>query len=690
MAEFTGTTPQVQVEQPPEVVEYSQGYMNLTQTQRDTIEHPAWVFLIFIAYGLFKRVRTVPNTFILFASIANVGASTACFIGYAGIIAGEDSALCHTQAFLLEMFMQSDPWWSLAMAVNVFLVFFFALNPNAFRDYLWLYCLVCYGLPSIPAIVLLAHSPSNTHYYGNATLWCWIADTWNPLRIYTYYLPIWTCIFLSGLVYLAVGYQVFHQRNQLRNLTFSNQGKNCSGSDHREHIELGEKHSYGISAGRNSPCPTVIPMDLSNHPGCYGTVTTQVEVNISDNTDMQSMALTRDASSPTPSITEVPLAAHPPGHNNNNINSIHPWASNCSSSSSSNSEDHIVPPSAIYSSGSGGSGGGISPPYHTTTTHHVHIHHATDITAGSGQPKSSLKKTTYIHSGHGGYGHTYSSYNRTSNTTTTGQCPSSSSAAHHVHTSSCTYANHRNQQSSRFTNRTRLHSLLSTIRRPFRKFWAKLHRLDPIKLAYLRTSFVFAISILVTWTPSSINRVHSLLYPKNTSYPLNLASAVVLPLQGVWNAVIFMATTWVVLREEVEALWKRSRVGTWWMRRRQSMSLRPGTGSGTSQGGVQNVMGSQRGVRLGSDGLPSSTTIGGSVHVCVGGGGKGRGSGKGHKAWRNGNGAYGYGVPHAPAMKDDFETRSCGSSSGKKNKSKKGPMDPNRLGTVRVIRGGSL
>lgn len=109
MDEFTGTT-QAQVEQPP--VEYSQGYMNLTQTQRNTIEHVErigaslsllGVFLIFIAYGLFKRVRTVPNTFILFASIANVGASTACFIGYAGIVAGENSALCHTQAFLLEM-----------------------------------------------------------------------------------------------------------------------------------------------------------------------------------------------------------------------------------------------------------------------------------------------------------------------------------------------------------------------------------------------------------------------------------------------------------------------------------------------------------------------------------------------------------------------------------------------------------
>ncbi|KAL0475101.1 hypothetical protein QR685DRAFT_567955 [Neurospora intermedia] len=689
MDEFTGTT-QAQVEQPP--VEYSQGYMNLTQTQRNTIEHVErigaslsllGVFLIFIAYGLFKRVRTVPNTFILFASIANVGASTACFIGYAGIVAGENSALCHTQAFLLEMFMQSDPWWSLAMAINVFLVFFFALNPNAFRDYLWLYCLVCYGLPSVPAIVLLAHSPATTRYYGNATLWCWIADTWNPLRIYTYYLPIWTCIFLSGLVYLAVGYQVFHQRNQLRNLTFSNQGKNYSGS---EHIELGEKHSYGISAGRDSPCPTVIPMDLSNHPGCYGTVTTQVEVNISDNTDFQPMTPT----SPAPSITEVPLATHPPGQNNG----IHPWDSNYSSSSSS-SEDHIVPPAAVYA-------GSSSPPFG------IHVHHATNETTHNGVPKSSLNKTTtYISQGdrpyhHSpGYGHTYSSYNRTSNTTTTG--------THHVHASSSSSGGH--QSASRF------HTLRSSLRRPFRKFWAKLHRLDPIKLAYLRTSFVFAISILVTWTPSSINRVHSLLYPKDTSYPLNLASAVVLPLQGVWNAVIFAATTWVVLKEEVDGLWKRSLLGRWWERRRRRRRGRPAGTTTTSEGArtaVVNMMmmggggggGSgghghgQRGVRLGSDGLPcprpppppSSTTTAAAAAAATT-----KKPTQRYKAWRNGNGGSynGYGV-HSTVMKDDdfLETRShCSggaTSGGKKKSGKKGPLDPNRLGTVRVIRDGSL
>lgn len=86
-----------------------------------------------------------------------------------------------------------------------------------------------------------------------------------------------------------------------------------------------------------------------------------------------------------------------------------------------------------------------------------------------------------------------------------------------------------------------------------RRFGARLKHMDPVKLAYLRTSFVFAISILVTWTPSSINRVYTLIYPERASYGLNIAAAVVLPLQGVWNAVIYFTTSWKILLEEMEA-----------------------------------------------------------------------------------------------------------------------------------------
>lgn len=47
------------------------------------------------------------------------------------------------------------------------------------------------------------------------------------------------CSVLSAVIYFAVGYHVFHQRNQLRNLSLSNQGKETTGdtSDVRDSAE---------------------------------------------------------------------------------------------------------------------------------------------------------------------------------------------------------------------------------------------------------------------------------------------------------------------------------------------------------------------------------------------------------------------------------------------------------------------
>jgi hypothetical protein len=71
---------------------------------------------------------------------------------------------------------------------------------------------------------------------------------------------------------------------------------------------------------------------------------------------------------------------------------------------------------------------------------------------------------------------------------------------------------------------------------------------DPIKRAYLRTSFLFALSVLVTWIPSSLNRIHSWLVG-TSPYEYHVATAAVLPLQGLWNAVIFFVTSGGPLRE---------------------------------------------------------------------------------------------------------------------------------------------
>ncbi|KAK5987950.1 hypothetical protein PT974_12086 [Cladobotryum mycophilum] len=61
------------------------------------------VLLIFIAYWLVPRVRNVQNTFIVFASVSNIGASIGSIIAYDGLAKGKTTALCQAQSFLFEM-----------------------------------------------------------------------------------------------------------------------------------------------------------------------------------------------------------------------------------------------------------------------------------------------------------------------------------------------------------------------------------------------------------------------------------------------------------------------------------------------------------------------------------------------------------------------------------------------------------
>lgn len=67
-------------------------------------------------------------------------------------------------------------------------------------------------------VVIVLHERKLTVF----KIWCWIDSDWKNLRILTYYLPIWICIALSICIYFAVGFYVFRQRNQLRNLSLSN------------------------------------------------------------------------------------------------------------------------------------------------------------------------------------------------------------------------------------------------------------------------------------------------------------------------------------------------------------------------------------------------------------------------------------------------------------------------------------
>jgi hypothetical protein len=89
--------------------------------------------------------------------------------------------------------------------------------------------------------------------------------------------------------------------------------------------------------------------------------------------------------------------------------------------------------------------------------------------------------------------------------------------------------------------------LLQTPRTPG-MFIKRPSSMDKVKWAYTKVALLFAISILITWVPASANRVYGLRYPNNPSYVLNIGSALVLPLQGFWNTVIFFTTSLGICR----------------------------------------------------------------------------------------------------------------------------------------------
>jgi hypothetical protein len=62
--------------------------------------------------------------------------------------------------------------------------------------------------------------------------------------------------------------------------------------------------------------------------------------------------------------------------------------------------------------------------------------------------------------------------------------------------------------------------------------------------SYTKCALLFFTAILITWIPSSANRVYSVIHNSQTSSALEYMSAFVLPLQGFWNAVIYMVTSW--------------------------------------------------------------------------------------------------------------------------------------------------
>lgn len=341
------------------------------------------------------------NRLVFYASFGNVFAVVGTLMSRS-YMNDLDSFGCQFQGGLIQLFMPADAFWTLAMAINVYLTFYYKFDAARLRRMEIPYLIGCYGVPAIPAFAFLfIRNGDGVRVYGNATLWCWISQDWDILRIAVFYGPVWVVIFVTFFIYLRAGRTIYEKRKQLH-----------------------EFHS-------------------SDH----------------DPLSVNGEAVT------TIRTTEVTVTTEVAGDNDIPLGQMNPRESISGAGPSSRG------PNGVYS-----------------------VHISADAFAykhDKDEPVQQKRGSTI-------------------------------------------------QQ----TASTRIAS-----RRPANIARRRNHELNNAAWSYTKCSILFFTAIIITWIPSSANRVYSLVHDKDTSIPLEFMSAFVLPLQGFWNAVIYTTTSWSACKD---------------------------------------------------------------------------------------------------------------------------------------------
>ncbi|KAK4155871.1 hypothetical protein C8A00DRAFT_41600 [Chaetomidium leptoderma] len=175
------------------------------------------VLTIIATYCLSKHFRNPMHRLIVINAFYNALDVTCTLISTSGPKAGNWAALCQFQGFLNQMFPIADVLWTLAMAINVFLIVHRNYDIDSLRRLEWKYVVGITTITFIPAFVLLfIKTEENGPMYGSVTLWCAIAPKWVLFRIILYYVPIWSCILITITLYSFIGIEIVKRRRILR------------------------------------------------------------------------------------------------------------------------------------------------------------------------------------------------------------------------------------------------------------------------------------------------------------------------------------------------------------------------------------------------------------------------------------------------------------------------------------------
>lgn len=95
--------------------------------------------------------------------------------------------------------------------------------------------------------------------------------------------------------------------------------------------------------------------------------------------------------------------------------------------------------------------------------------------------------------------------------------------------------------------------------RAFRSIRRRNHERDNAAWSYTKCALLFFTAMLITWIPSSANRLYSLTHDRSTSVPLEFMSVLVLPLQGFWNCLVYVTISWTACKNLFHDMWLAAR-----------------------------------------------------------------------------------------------------------------------------------
>ncbi|KAH8906681.1 hypothetical protein BR93DRAFT_927520 [Coniochaeta sp. PMI_546] len=178
------------------------------------------VVVIVATFCCSRHFRNPMHRLIFINAFFNAFDVVCTMLSISGPKAGNSSALCQFQAFLNQMFPVADVLWTLAMAINVFLIVFRGYSTESLRKLEWKYMTIIATVTFIPAFTFVfIRSDDKGPMYGSVTLWCAIAPKWVLFRIVCYYVPIWSTILVTLVLYCLVGIEIVKRRRALMYLT---------------------------------------------------------------------------------------------------------------------------------------------------------------------------------------------------------------------------------------------------------------------------------------------------------------------------------------------------------------------------------------------------------------------------------------------------------------------------------------